>query len=183
MFSLAKENIRIALGSIRSQLLRTILTVIIITIGITALVGILSAINALENTISSDFASMGANTFNLQRYDFTLQTRGSGEREIVNPIISYRDAKEFKEKYNFPYTQTSISFTGTSAAEVKYQTEKTDPEVSVLGVNEYFLTNSGLEVETGRDFSYFDIENNVSVCVIGSDLKDGIFKDGKGGGG
>jgi len=46
-----------------------------------------------------------------------------------------------------------------------------------LGVNEYFLTNSGLEVETGRDFSYFDIENNVSVCVIGSDLKDGIFKN------
>ena len=75
MFSLAKENIKIALSSIRSQLLRTILTVIIITIGITALVGILSAINALENTISSDFASMGANTFNLQRYDFTLQTR------------------------------------------------------------------------------------------------------------
>ncbi|HIO26795.1 MAG TPA: hypothetical protein EYN16_04990, partial [Flavobacteriaceae bacterium] len=118
MFSLAKENIRIAFSSIRSQLLRTILTVIIITIGITALVGILSAINALENTITSDFASMGANTFNLQRYDFTIQTRGSGEREVVNPIISYRDAKEFKDKYNFPYTQTSISFTGTAAAEV-----------------------------------------------------------------
>ncbi len=175
MFSLAKENIRIALGSIRSQLLRTILTVIIITIGITALVGILSAINALENTISSDFASMGANTFNLQRYDFTLQTRGSGEREIVNPIISYRDAKEFKEKYNFPYTQTSISFTGTSAAEVKYQTEKTDPEVNVLGVNENFLGNSGLEIESGRNFSYFDIENNVNVCILGADFKGALF--------
>ena len=175
MFSLAKENIRIALGSIRSQLLRTILTVIIITIGITALVGILSAINALENTISSDFASMGANTFNLQRYDFTIQTRGRGEREKINPIISYRDAKEFKEKYNFPYTQTSISFTGTAGAEVKYQTKKTDPEVNVLGVNENFLANSGLEIESGRNFSYFDIENNVNVCILGADFKDALF--------
>ena len=175
MFSLAKENIKIALSSIRSQLLRTILTVIIITIGITALVGILSAINALENTISSDFASMGANTFNLQRYDFTIQTRGRGEREKINPIISYRDAKEFKEKYNFPYTQTSISFTGTAGAEVKYQTKKTDPEVNVLGVNENFLANSGLEIESGRNFSYFDIENNVNVCILGADFKDALF--------
>ena len=83
MFSLVKENIKIALDSIRTQLLRTTLTVLIIAIGITALVGILSAVNALENTITSDFASMGANTFNLQRYDFTVQTRGSGEVQKV----------------------------------------------------------------------------------------------------
>jgi len=177
MFSLVKENIKIALDSIRTQLLRTTLTVLIIAIGITALVGILSAVNALENTITSDFASMGANTFNLQRYDFTVQTRGSGEVQKINPVVTYRDAKEFKDNFIYPNTNTSISFTGTSTAEIRYGKEKTDPEVSVLGVNEYFLTNSGLEVETGRDFSYFDIENNVSVCVIGSDLKDGIFKN------
>lgn len=127
MFSLVKENIRIALDSIRTQLLRTILTVLIIAIGITALVGILSAVNALENTITSDFASMGANTFNLQRYDFTVQTRGSGEVQKVNPVITYRDAKEFKENFIYPNTDTSISFSGTSAAEIKYGKEKTDP--------------------------------------------------------
>ena len=58
MFSLFRENLYIALDSIKSQILRTILTVIIIAIGIWALVGILSAVAALENTISSDFASM-----------------------------------------------------------------------------------------------------------------------------
>jgi len=161
--------------SIRSQLLRTILTVIIITIGITALVGILSAINALENTISSDFASMGANTFNLQQYDFNLQTRGQGEKEKINPIITYRDAKEFKENFQYPYTQTSISFTGTSAAEIKYRDKKTDPEAQVLGVNENFMENSGLDLEQGRNFSYFDIENNVNVCILGADFANGLF--------
>ena len=95
MFPLFKENVRIALFSIKSQLLRTILTVLIIAIGITALVGILSAVSALENTISSDFASMGANTFNLQRYDSQIRVNG-GEREKVNPIIGYREVKELK---------------------------------------------------------------------------------------
>jgi len=175
MFSLFRENIRIALNSIRNQLLRTILTVLIIAIGITALVGILSAVAALENTISKDFASMGSNTFNLQRYEFRTQSFGNEERK-VNPIIGYREVKEFKEKFEFPYTETAISFTGTGSAEIKYQNEKTDPEISVLGVNEYFLENSGLKVEDGREFNVFDIQNNNNVAVIGSDYKDGIFK-------
>jgi len=175
MFSLFRENIRIALNSIRNQSLRTILTVLIIAIGITALVGILSAVAALENTISKDFASMGSNTFNLQRYEFRTQSFGNEERK-VNPIISYREVKEFKDKFEYPYTETAISFTGTGSAEIKYENEKTDPEISVLGVNEYYLENSGLKVEDGREFNVFDIENNNNVAVIGSDFKDGIFK-------
>lgn len=177
MFPLLKENIRIAFDSIKSQILRTTLTVLIIAIGITALVGILSAVSALENTISSDFASMGSNTFNLQRYEFTTHTRGGGEREKINPIITYREVREFKETYSFPKTQTSISFTGTSNAEVKYESEKTDPEVSVLGVNEFFLTNSGLNLEEGREFNYFDIQNNNNVAILGADFAEGLFKN------
>ena len=176
MFSLLRENIRIAFDSIKGQLLRTILTVLIIAIGITALVGILSAVAALENTISSDFASMGANTFNLQRYDNQVRVNG-GEIERINPIIGYREVKEFKDKYQYPGTQVSISFTGTSSAEVKYESQKTDPEVSVLGVNENYLMNSGLDLEKGRDFNYFDIENNNNVCILGSSFTEGLFKD------
>ena len=71
MLKLFKENIRIAFGSIKTQLLRTILTVLIIAIGITALVGILTVVTALENTVSTNFASMGANTFNINQYENT----------------------------------------------------------------------------------------------------------------
>ncbi|MCM4156478.1 ABC transporter permease [Gramella sp. AN32] len=175
MFSLFGENIRIALSSIRNQALRTILTILIIAIGITALVGILSAVSALENTISKDFASMGANTFNLQRYEFRTQSSGVEEQK-VNPIISYREVRKFEEEYHYPTTQTAISFVGTGGAEIKYKNEKTDPEISVSGINENFLTNSGLSVEDGREFNVFDIENNNNVAVIGSDFKNGIFK-------
>lgn len=177
MLKLFKENIRIAFGSIRTQLLRTILTVLIIAIGITALVGILTVVSALENTLSSDFASMGANTFNINQYENITRRRGNEEREIINPIISYPEAVAFQNKYNYPFTETSLSFTATSTAEVKYEAKKTDPEISILGVDQHFITNSGLETSLGRNFTGFDIQNNNYVCVVGSDFEKGLLKD------
>ncbi|CAM3487374.1 ABC transporter permease [Aequorivita lipolytica] len=177
MFSLFWENVRIALDSIKSQLLRTILTIVIIGIGIWALVGILSAVAALENTISGNFASMGSNTFNIQQYEFTVQTRNSGEREKINPIISYNDVREFTDNYTYPFTKTSLSFIGTTAAEVKYGSEKTDPEVRIYGVNENYLENTGTEVDRGRNFTIFDVQNNNKVCLIGSDFVKNLFEN------
>ena len=179
MASLVKENIKIALGSIKTQLLRTILTIIIIAIGITALVSILTVVSALENTLSSNFASMGANTFTIRQYELQVRIGNGrrGEREKINPIISYPEAKDFKEKYNYPFTNSSLSFVATSAAEVKYENKKTDPEITVVGVDEYFAPNSGLELAAGRNFTGFDIENNNYVCVVGSDFGKGLLKD------
>lgn len=177
MFSLARENVKIAFGSIKSQLLRTILTVLIIAIGIMALVGILSGVSALENTLSSNFSSMGSNTFNIQRYEFTAQRQSSRERQKVNPVISYRNVKEFEESYDYPFTRVAVVFTGTITAEVKYENTKTDPEVIILGANENFIENSGLEVENGRSLNFFDIENSNAVAVIGSDLQKALFPE------
>ncbi|MGB3775016.1 MAG: ABC transporter permease, partial [Leeuwenhoekiella sp.] len=177
MLSLFRENIRIAFDSIRGNLLRTILTVVIIAIGITALVAILSLVGALENTISSDFSSMGANTFSLDRYERTTQRRGSGERQKINPVIGYRQVKEFEENYDYPFTHVSTSFTGTTTAEVRYDSKKTDPEVTVLGTNENFIANAGLELQKGRDFNVFDISNNSNVCILGSDFVKGLFEN------
>lgn len=178
MIGLFRENVKIALGSIRTQLLRTILTVVIIAIGIMALVAILTVVTAIEYKLNSSFASMGSNTFNINQYDSNSRRHGGDEVEKVNPIITYTEAKAFKEKYDFPLTQTSLSFVATSRAEVKFENQKTDPEIAVLGIDEYFLANSGLEVTQGRNFTTFDISNNVFACVIGSDFATkGLLKD------
>lgn len=178
MVGLFKENVKIAFSSIRTQLLRTVLTVFIIAIGIWALVGILTVVSALDNTLNSKFATMGSNTFNINQYEFTSRRRGGGEVEKINPIISYPEAKAYKEKYNYPLTYTSLSFTATATAEVKYDNKKTDPEIQVLGVDEFFTNTNGLEVINGRNFTSFDISNNTYVCVIGSDFATkGILKD------
>ena len=173
-----RENIKIALGAIRSQLLRTVLTILIIALGIMALVGILTVVAALDNTLNSKFAAMGSNTFNINQYEFTSRRRGGGEIEKINPIISYPDAKAFKEKYDYPATQTAIYFTATAKAEVKYENEKTEPAISVLGVDEFYVPNTGSEVIQGRNFNVFDISNNAYVCLLGNDfVKEGLLKD------
>ncbi len=177
MVGLFKENTKIAIDSIRSQALRTSLTVFIIALGITALVGILTVVSALQNTIMNDFASMGANTFSMSQYDFSAEINQNDVEQKVNPIISYPEAKAFQDKYNFPFTSTSLSFTAASNVEVKYGSEKTDPEISIVGVDENFTPNKGLIVVKGRNFNSFDIENNNFVCILGSDFEKGLFKD------
>lgn len=177
MVGLVKENIKIALGSIRTQLLRTILTVMIIAIGIMALVGILTVVSALSHTLAKDFASMGANTFTINQYKSVSRRHRSDERQQINPIISYPETQAFKEKFHYPMTTTSVSFTATTTAEVKYENQKTDPEVQVVGVDENFAGNSGLEIVKGRNFTGFDIANNNPVCILGSDFEKKLLAD------
>lgn len=175
MFNLFRENTKIAFDSIRTQLLRTILTVLIISIGIFALVGILAFVAVLENSITSNFSSLGTNTFSISRYDFQDEIDGGSWK--VNPIISYPQANEFKKAYNFPQTKVSLSFTAAGNVQVKSGSKKTDPDITILGADENFLGNSGLEVTSGRNFNNFDISNNNYVCIVGSDFTKGLFAD------
>ncbi|WP_198537322.1 ABC transporter permease [Capnocytophaga canimorsus] len=176
--TILRENVKIAFGSIKSQWLRTILTVLIIAIGITALVSILSVISALSNTLESDFSAMGANTFSVNRYGTTTRAEGSGKKQKINPLITYHEALNFKEgmRQN-PFASTSISFFAASGVEAKYENQKTDPEVRVFGVDENYIFNSGLEIEKGRNFTDLDIINNANVCVIGADFTKKLLRD------
>jgi putative ABC transport system permease protein len=177
MFNLFRENTKIAIDSIRSQALRTTLTVFIIGLGIFALVGVLTFVSGLKNTITGNFASMGTNTFSISRYDNSDQIGRNNGEEKVNPIVSYPQAKEFQDKYHYPASTTSLSFTAASNIEVKHEGVKTDPEINIVGADEYFLPNSGLETTQGRNFNNFDISNNNYVCIVGSDFTKGLLKD------
>ncbi|MXN90112.1 FtsX-like permease family protein [Flavobacterium sp. Sd200] len=178
MFNLFAENTKIALSAIKGQLLRTILTVCIIALGVWALVGILACVAVLQNTLTGNFAVMGTNTFSISRYDFSGQVGRQNRRDArVNPVITYTQARGFKERYNFPGATTSLSFTAASNAEVSYTDKKSDPEITIIGADENYLPTSGLETTSGRNFNTFDISNNNYVCIIGSDFEKGIFKD------
>ena len=176
MIGLFRENTKIALDSIRSQALRTFLTVFIIVIGITFLVGILTLTKALESTLFGNFASMGANTFSISQYDFSEQINRNDGAQKANPFISYPQAKSFKDKFTFPFSSTSLSFSASTNAEVKFDNKKTDPEITILGADENYLPNNGFELESGRNFTSFDVDNNNYVCVVGANFKDGLFE-------
>lgn len=176
MWKITLENIKIATTSIKSQLLRTCITVFIIAIGIWALVGILSVVSALKNTIVEDFSSMGANTFTISQYDTAGKIAKNQSNQVENPTITYAQALDFKERYRYPLSQVSLSFNAATNIEVKNDYVKTDPEISIIGCDENYLANSGLLIEKGRSLSYTDCNNNHFVCVVGSDFSKNMFK-------
>ena len=169
---LVLENIRISLISIRSHLLRTILTVLIIAFGITALVGILTAIESIKGAISSNFARMGSNTFSIRNHG--MRMHGGDEKVKDYRNITYNEALEFKERYTFPAV-TSISTPGTFAATVKFGSKKTNPNIMIMGVDDNYLTTSGNELDYGRNFSKKEITNGDNVIIVGSEIIKKLF--------
>ncbi len=171
---LIRENIRISLESIKGQLLRTILTVLIIAIGITALVGILTSIDALKSNLRDNFMRMGSNTFSIQNRD--MQMGGQRHQSTFYKQITFRQAQEFKKEYTFP-AYVSLNTRGTGNATVKYESEKTYPNIRIYGTDENYLLTSGEKLGKGRNFSISEINYGSPVAIIGSDLAKTLFKN------
>jgi len=152
--------------------MRTSITVSIIAIGIASLVGILTAIDSIDYALNDNFAMMGANTFTLQ--DQSRRARSRSDRSTINPKIEYKEALEFKNKFN-PTAVTSISYRASGTATVKHQSKKTNPNVSILGVDENYLKVSGYDIMYGRNINHHDISLNSNVVLIGQDLFKKLF--------
>jgi len=169
-----KENIFIALNSIKSHLLRTILTVMIIAFGIMALIGILTAIDAVEYFLNDNFAMMGSNTFNIQNRAIRVHIGGNRNRTKSFERIDFRQATKFKDEYTFP-AKTSLYTYGTGIATVKYKSEKTNPNTQILGVDENYIATAGLDLEKGRNFLPIDVHQGNHVIIIGSEIASTLF--------
>jgi putative ABC transport system permease protein len=172
------ENLKIAMQSIRSNLLRTILTVWIIAIGITALIGILTAIDSIKNSITNEFTFMGANTFTINSRSMRILAGNQRDRTKNYSYISYYQAKEFKERYNFP-SAVSISTNATGTGTVKYESAKTNPNIQIQGVDENFLFTSGNEIRNGRNFTSDEISSGRNVVILGSEVIKKLFRSGE----
>ena len=174
MASLLTENIKISLSSIRSQLLRTVLTVLIIAIGITALVGILTAIDSIKQSINNNFTSMGANTFTIRNREMSIRIGKNGKRPKRFRNITYDEAIAFKNQFQFP-SFTSVSTMASGASTVRYLSKKTNPNIQVFGGDENYVVTSGYDLQSGRAFSMQEIQYNSHVAIIGDELKNTLF--------
>lgn len=166
------ENITIAYRSIRGQMLRTVLTILIIAFGIMALVGMLTAIDVLEQNIHESFQFLGANTFVIQQ---NSEMHDGPDRAAPNRPISFEEATLFKERYAFPST-VSISGAASYTAVVQFGKEKTQPNIPLVGGDENYLATGGFEIEQGRNFSPSEIQTGADVVLIGEDISESIFK-------
>ncbi|MGR6087290.1 MAG: ABC transporter permease [Arcticibacter sp.] len=172
------ENIKVALGSVRAQKLRTTLTAMIIAIGIMALVGILTAIDAIESSINSSFSSMGSNTFTIRNYGMGIRIGKDGKRPKRYQKITFNDAKLFKERYSYPST-VSVSTMASMVGVLKFKNNESNPNVTITGADEGYLAASGYRIRMGRNFSNTELEFGSNVAILGNEMATTLFKAGE----
>ncbi len=170
---LFQENLKIAWQAIKSNRLRTILTISIIAFGIMALVGILTAIDAIKNSLNEQFAIMGTNTFQISNR--TMKVRiGKHGRARYYENISYRQAEKFKASFDFP-AWVSIQMYATGRGTIKYGSYKSNPNVTVIGADENYLKCSGNTIAQGHFFTQKDLTGGSNVVVIGANVANHTF--------
>ncbi|HEV7382671.1 MAG TPA: ABC transporter permease [Dyadobacter sp.] len=170
-----RENVDEGLRSIQSNLLRTVLTALIIAIGITSLVGILTAIEGIQNSVNSSFADLGANTFTVEnRYD--EGARRGGRRGKQYPLINYHQATEFASRFRDEFKGTvSLSANIGDAVQVNYLSKKTNPNINIFGADDSFLGIKGYKIDQGRNLNKNDLENSVNAAVLGQEVARNLF--------
>lgn len=170
------ENVSLAFESIKSNRLRTLLTALIIAIGLMALVGILTTIDAIKASMTKAFSSMGANSFTIRNRGTGIRIGGEGKRPKTFQSIRYEDAINFKEKLKTP-AKVSISVFASGGSTVKYGQEKTNPNTNIQGIDENGLENMGFELAQGRNFNANESLNGSNLCIIGSEIATTLFKN------
>lgn len=169
----AYENFKLSVVSVRSHKLRAFLTILIIAFGIMAVVGILTSIDSIKASITSSFSRLGANSFSIRNREMRVMQGGTPQ---VFRQISFDEAMTFRENYLFP-AAVSISVHVTGSATIRFGSEETNPNITVLGSDDNYLVTSGYELQQGRNFSQHEMLTGANVAIIGVKLQEALFKN------
>ncbi len=169
------ENIKLAIASVKAQKLRTWLTALIISFGIMALVGILSATDAIKQSLEGNFSSLGANTFTIKSSNSGFSIHFGGKKPKAFPKITYKEALRFKERFQYQKSIVSVSYIVTGTAEIKNKRAKSDPNVQIWSVDAPYFTTAGYEIGEGRNFTEVEVNEGRPVAIIGQDIVEKVF--------
>ena len=183
-----QDSFSLAWRTVRSNKLRTGITVAIIAFGIMALIGIITAISAMNQSLKENFSFMGANAFSI-RYkelnarmggpredDFTKVKKGQKEKKSnLNKVIRLEESTYFKDHYGFSRAQVSVYRRGNGNNELHYQNKKTNPQITMWGGDENYLAVNGYQIDAGRNLNNVDLLSGRNVCLIGSNVAAKLF--------
>ena len=173
MNSMLLENISEAIKSIKSHALRAILTMVIVAIGIMALVGVLTALESIQGSITSSFMQMGSNTFTIVNRSKIIVGNNNGRRVRYTPV-SFDEANDFRKRFDFPGT-LSLNAWATGAATIKFESKKTNPNISVMGIDNNYFQTAGLNLSKGRNFTAYEMKSGGYNVIIGDAVKTKLF--------
>ncbi len=167
------ESIDIALSAIRTNKLRSILTLLGIIIGVMTIIAMQSLITGLRRSINEQISQLGSNVFQVQK--FPAISMGHGER------AKYRNRKDltYEEGLAVRERVSAAKAVGievwTFGYDVRYSDKKTLPNITIVGVTPEFLENNGLDIALGRFITQEDVDYNPAIAVIGQDIVDKLF--------
>lgn len=166
-------NIDMAFRAISSNKLRSALTIAIIALGITSLVGILTAVDSMDATLRDAYSRMGAGIINIR----SQYSRPSDMNRIRNPReITRVQAERFADYYRFPATVT-LFCTVLDNIRAEAGAARTNPTVSVIAADDSYIRYNMLEIASGRNLNSADVEGGRFYCVTGSNVARSLFGD------
>jgi len=167
------ESLDLALSAIRSNKMRSILTLLGIIIGVMTIIAMQSLITGLRGSINAQVSMLGSNVFQVQK--FPAVTMGHDERAKYRnrKNLTYEEAMAVRERVTAAKSVgAEIGFWGV---ELRYKDRKTLPNVYIVGATPEFIDNNGMEMAEGRFLTQQDIEFNPAIAILGKDVVTKLY--------
>ncbi|MEY4462481.1 MAG: hypothetical protein RLY98_1021 [Bacteroidota bacterium] len=169
---LLKESFGFALNALRNNKLRTLLSLLGVTIGIFSIIAVLAAVDSLDRKIKKDLSSLDKNTIYLMRFSFGPSEIPQWKREQF-PNVKYDEYEYLKGSMN-DVNQMAFQFF-VNRESVKYQSA-TVSDINVVPVSHEFIEIEGLEFDEGRFYNESESNSGSAVIVLGNEIASGLFE-------
>jgi len=175
-WGLFSEILVMSWDTIRSNKLRSGLTVLGIVIGITSIVGITSLLRGFEQSFKDLIRQIGPDTIFVQKFSGISASGGNFEAIMRRPNITPADADAIDKAPSIAMTDVFMGGGGGSVwrERVLYRNQKTK-QLIVFGTTERWPFVNSLVVESGRFFNASEFQRRQNVAVIGQSAKMALF--------
>ena len=168
---LLKESFGFAINALTNNKLRTLLSLLGVTIGILSIIAVLAAVDSLDRKITKDLSSLDKNTIYLMRFSFGPSEIPQWKREQF-PNVKFDEYTYLKESLNNTDQVGYQLFVKRES--IKYDS-KLVSDVNVVPVSSEFIDIQGLEFEQGRFYNESESNSGTAVIVLGYEIAEGLF--------
>ena len=168
---LFKESVIFAISAIIANKLRTILTLLGITIGIFAIITVFSVVDSMERQIRTSVASLGDNVIYVQKWPWAFGSEYPWWRYINRPVPQLKEADEVMRRS----TLAEAAVFSASASRTVEHLNRSMANTLIYGVTDGYEQVRTFNLERGRFFSQVEFAAGRNVAVIGSDISNNLF--------
>ncbi len=168
------DTLLMAMSAIRSNKLRSVLTLVGVVLGVASIIAVMTAISVVQKTMEKEMSVLGSQVFQVQKWPPGGFNSNEEQREAMTwPPVSLENAQAIRD-----YAST-VDFVGTelwdSGFVIEYNGEKTNANITLCGGSPEYPENNTHYVEFGRNISQMDMVSHARVAVIGHAVAEHLF--------